>query len=251
MSATLIDGIDSVVDEFADLEDVGSDSQDNQNKKMEAMYNNHIASVTEMLNHKTLNGLDTNSLEKIISTNSTDSMEFNHVSLKMNTNSLHYLGGALVRDFNIFNFVSEVFPGDEPNQISILENIIIPSSVRVIHSEAFYNYHFLKSIIFEDNSSLEYLGSGAFAYCPRLLKLDLSTCESLEVLHAQTFACSGIKLVSLPNKLRYINEKAFDDSEVKYVVVGKVKYKLSDFISILKSNNYTNFWDFETMVLMK
>lgn len=233
--------IKSVVDEFADLETV--DTIEN----LVDTYSENVSTAMQLLNNKTINGLDSSSIAKILSINPTETMEFNHMSIKMNSNSLYYLGGTLVKDFRVFDFISEIFPGDEDNQISFIENIVIPKSVKVLHSEAFYNYHFLKNVIFEDNSGLEYLGSGAFAYCPKLLKLDLSACENLEKIHAQTFACSGIKSVKLPNKLKTINEKAFDDSEVMSVIVGDVKYSIADFINILKNNNYHNFWDFETM----
>lgn len=233
--------IKSVVDEFADLETVDAV------ESLVDTYSEHVSTALQLINNKTINGLDSGSIMQILSTNPTETMEFNHVSIKMNTKNLYYIGGTLVKDFRVFDFVSEIFPSDEDHPFSVLENIVIPNSVKVLHSEAFYNYHFLKNVIFEDNSGLEYLGSGAFAYCPKLLKLDLSACENLERIYAHTFACSGIKSVKLPNKLKIINERAFDDSDITNVTVGDTKYNISEFINLLKNNKYRNFWDFETM----
>jgi len=236
-----VNNLGSIVDEFADLEheDVTMDLVD-------TCYE-HVSTAIKMLENKSINGLDSASISQIVNVNPTELMEFEHVSLRMNTNNLYYLGGTLIKDFRVFEFVDEILPSNEKDQLSIIENIVIPSSVKAINSEAFYNYHYLKNVIFEDNSGLEYLGSGAFAYCPKILRLDLSSCVKLERLHVNTFACSGIKSVKLPDKLRSIHENAFADSEVREVIVGNTKYSIQDFLSTLKSNGYRNFWDFETM----
>lgn len=231
----------SIVNEFADLEssDEGTNAVD--------VYNKYINAALESLNGTTINGIIADNVLRILSTAPTDLIKYGHVSIKMNTDSLCYLGGTLVRDFRVFDFISEIFPGDNVSQFSCIENIVLPKSVEIINSEAFYNYHFLKNIIFEDNSELSYIGPGAFMYCTKLFKLDLSACEKLEVLTDNIFACSGIKTVKLPDKLREISSRAFENSNVTSVIVGGTKYKLSEFMSALEKNNYHNFWDFETM----
>lgn len=236
--------IKSLTDEFSELESIDYDCD----YDIEELYNTQVESARQLLNNTTINGLDTCSINEIISTEPTESMNFNHVSIKMNTDNIVYIGGTLAKDFRLFDFISEVLPGDNEWQFSILENIILPKSIKVLSDGVFYNYHFLKNIIFEDNSELEYLGSGAFAYCSRLLKLDLSACTKLKTLNNQTFACSGITTVKLPDKLKVVGEKAFDDSEIKTVIAGETKYSISEFIDALKNNNYYNFWDFETML---
>lgn len=231
----------SIVDEFADLEssDEGTNIAD--------VYNKYIATALESLNGTTINGIIAENVAQVLSIAPTDLIEYGHVSIKMNTDCLCYLGGTLVRDFRVFDFISEIFSGDNINQFSCIENIVLPKSVEIINSEAFYNYHFLKNVIFEDNSELRYIGQCAFMYCTKLFKLDLSACEKLEVLTDNIFACSGIKTVKLPDKLREISNKAFDNSNVTSVIVGGTKYKLGEFMSTLEKNNYHNFWDFETM----
>lgn len=231
----------SIVNEFADLE-----SSDESTNAVD-VYNKYIDTAFESLNGTTINGIIADNVVRILSTAPTDLIEYGHVSIKMNTDSLCYLGGTLVRDFRVFDFISEIFSGDNVNQFSCIENIVLPKSVEVINSEAFYNYHFLKNVIFEDNSELRYIGPGAFMYCTKLFKLDLSACEKLEVITDNIFACSGIKTVKLPDKLREVSNKAFDNSNVTSVIVGGTKYRLSEFMDALEKNNYHNFWDFETM----
>jgi hypothetical protein len=87
-----------------------------------------------------------------------------------------------------------------------ISSISIPSSVRVIESNAFKNCTSLSSISLP--SGLEELGSGAFYNCTGLSSVSIPS--GLDTLNSEVFrGCSGLNSVSIPSNIESIGENAF------------------------------------------
>lgn len=101
-----------------------------------------------------------------------------------------------------------------------LEIMKIPNSVELIEDNAFIKCANLKDIWNED-SLVQEIGIGAFAYCTSLEELSL---KNLNTIGASAFyECSGLKSVNLPN-VKEINEYAFFDcSAIQQVVIPEVE----------------------------
>ena len=90
-----------------------------------------------------------------------------------------------------------------------LTSITIPNTINHIGNNAFKNCTNLKTVIFNDNSSLITLPP-VFNGCSSLEELDFGSNSSLEVIESQAFVgCSHLKNLTLPNSLLKIGKKAF------------------------------------------
>lgn len=97
-----------------------------------------------------------------------------------------------------------------------LTSLIIPTSVEVIGTGAFFNCIYLKTILFEDidNSNLKTILDGAFDGCITLDGIRLP--KSLEVIEVAAFRdCKGMRSVIIENdsKLTDIKDRAFNNCE--------------------------------------
>lgn len=107
----------------------------------------------------------------------------------------------------------------ESNQFSgrnDLVSIIIPRSVKVIRSGAFYLCKNLKKVKFEDGSSLKSIEHYVFQNCFNLSEINLP--EGLEQLRAHSFwCCSSLKNIKLPKSLKIIDVSVFYTTSIKNV----------------------------------
>ncbi|MCQ2981786.1 MAG: leucine-rich repeat domain-containing protein [Treponemataceae bacterium] len=100
-----------------------------------------------------------------------------------------------------------------------LESVTIPSSVKNIYNVAFYCNQNLKEVIFEENSTLEFLGAMAFAYTPSLKAIPLP--NSLKELSQQVFLCSGLERITIPDNADFTSNGVFYNCKsLKNVVIG-------------------------------
>lgn len=91
-----------------------------------------------------------------------------------------------------------------------LETIVIPDSVEIIGSAAFYSCKELTTVEMSGNN-LKELGIKAFYCCGNLTSIDLSN-SSLEEIGESAFSdCTSLKSVTLPDTLKKISYNAFFD----------------------------------------
>lgn len=101
-----------------------------------------------------------------------------------------------------------------------LESIIIPRSVKVIRSGAFYLCKNLKKVKFEDGSSLKSIEHYAFQNCFSLNEINFP--EGLEQLRAHSFwCCSNLKNIKLPKSLKIIDVSVFYTTPIKEVYLSQ------------------------------
>ena len=89
-----------------------------------------------------------------------------------------------------------------------LESIFIPSSITSIAYGAFQLCLNLKTVSFAENSSLNYLGGWAFAYCGSLESINLP--DTITTFEQGVFNyCESLKQLKLPSSLKYITNSCF------------------------------------------
>ncbi len=87
---------------------------------------------------------------------------------------------------------------------SLLESVVIPSTITYIASDAFYDSNLLEEVIFEEGSTLETMSSYAFAYCEKLTKIELPS--TLKYLNDSWFV-NCTKLIEIINHSPNFNIK--------------------------------------------
>ncbi len=142
------------------------------------------------------------------------------------------------------------------SQCNSLESIIIPSSISTIENQAFYDCAKLKTVTFEDNSSLTAL-SQVFFKCPMLITIDfgdnssiekidkfysftsnsylktvdLSGCVNLTQIGSYTFKnCAALKEMDLSNtKISSVSSELFSGcSSLQKVKLPETAYEIQD-----------------------
>lgn len=120
------------------------------------------------------------------------------------------------KDFSSVVFVSK-----------LVENVVLPNSVKSIEDSAFYNCSHLKSVILSE--SLQKIGLYAFSGCSVLESIDLP--DSLLTIKEYAFAdCLSIKELSIPElaTLNFISENYyFTGSGIKRLILKGNKIDLS------------------------
>lgn len=97
--------------------------------------------------------------------------------------------------------------------LPLIKNIIIPDSVRLIDSFAFFNclnlenIHFPRGLVKIGNSAFQ----NAFKSSSANIVIDLSYCYNLNEIDAFTFYLTNISDVKLPDSIKIIKESAFED----------------------------------------
>ncbi len=90
-------------------------------------------------------------------------------------------------------------------------SVKIPSTVKRIEDGAFENCTSLTSVIFEENSQLEYIGARAFAGCTALTSIVLP--NSLQWIGTEAFAGTALTTVTLYANVNFIGDAAFGNIE--------------------------------------
>jgi len=122
--------------------------------------------------------------------------------------------------YSIFNFRGAkhvIIPsgmtkiGDSAFECStLLESIVIPSSVEYIGHGAFAYCPSLQVISFAEDSHLASIGGRAFAHCPSLKHVDLGNQKQLLDIGNSAFAyCTSLQSITLPDNLSRINDHTF------------------------------------------
>lgn len=87
-----------------------------------------------------------------------------------------------------------------------LEEVTLPSTMKVINAYTFYQNYNLKTISMP--SSLTRIDVGAFIQCNSLTNITLPS--GVQYLRNQAFYdCSGLKAISIPNSIKEIGDRAF------------------------------------------
>ncbi len=101
--------------------------------------------------------------------------------------------------------------GKSAAEESNIQVLIIPSTVRIIHSFAFSKSEVISVAILPDESGaggLKKIGFGAFSRCKQLKTVSLP--DSIEKIEDSAFSyCEQLKTVSLPDSIKEIESDAF------------------------------------------
>lgn len=100
-----------------------------------------------------------------------------------------------------------------------IENLVIPSSVKIIPDYVFNNCRYIKTIFIPE--SVVKIGSGAFEYCESLLNIDVP--NKVNSLGSVAFGyCKSLKSISIPEGIEKIAGFLFTDCvELKTIEVPK------------------------------
>ncbi|MFA5007245.1 MAG: leucine-rich repeat protein [Candidatus Izemoplasmatales bacterium] len=97
---------------------------------------------------------------------------------------------------------------DAYRELSLMESLSIPASIREIRAMAFYSSPLLTSITFATSSALTVIGSSAFAKCSLLQDVTLPT-GLLEIGYAAFSMCSSLTDIVIPDSVVTIGSNAF------------------------------------------
>ncbi|MDE5565569.1 MAG: leucine-rich repeat domain-containing protein, partial [Anaeroplasmataceae bacterium] len=93
-----------------------------------------------------------------------------------------------------------------------LTKISLPSSLKEVARDAFYNSVELEEVSIPSNSALEVIGYGAFTYCHKLKTLDIpSTVTKIGV--SAFLGCTVLDHIVIPNSITTIGDALFKDCE--------------------------------------
>ena len=209
-----------------------------------------IAKARQIQRVRTLNGIDTRKISEHLRFNATANIPWQHVTLNVTPSLFGDINNDRITDFVVFDFVEEI-ETNLNNTLGIINNsfrnriehLTITKNVKIINSYSFAFYKNLKAVEFEENSQLWCIGQSVFEHCVKLKTLDLSNCSELEFIPGNLVRDSAVMNLSLSTGVKRIVQGAFDDSSVKYIKIGKDKYKINDFLQQLEFNNYEAFWD--------
>ncbi|MBE6637286.1 MAG: leucine-rich repeat domain-containing protein [Ruminococcaceae bacterium] len=119
---------------------------------------------------------------------------------------------------------------------SSFSKVLIPSTIQIIGKDAFIYCYTLTDVLFEENSSLITIESGAFNTCQNLQSIVLP--EGLETIASGAFlGCDKLKEVTFPSTLKTIGKNAFCYS----AALSKIYIKdLAAWCNISFENKYSN-----------
>lgn len=111
------------------------------------------------------------------------------------------LGGKTVTQLG-GGWWEHVFEGN-----AYIENVTIPSSVKIIDEHQFDSCANLKTV--SGCAGVTYVGNWAFSNCPNLKKVDLG--KKVEIIDQGAFnICTSLESVSFGTNVKYIHSRAFD-----------------------------------------
>lgn len=123
----------------------------------------------------------------------------------------------------------EAFRFEGEKDEHVLQQIILPSSVKVIEEGAFANNLVVTSIDLSECSGLTEIGPRAFSGCRSIASIDLSNCTKLESLGDKVFAgCKGLREVKFPTSLNTIGQQAFMNTGLTEIDLSMIKLKKFD-----------------------
>ena len=141
---------------------------------------------------------------------------------------LYSADGKILLKFNPELTVYEIPDGvdtisEEAFKASMINNIILPKSMRVIGEEAFADCHSLESIVF--NKGLKLIFDKAFTACDKLQSISLP--DSLSCM-CSFKSCKSLETVKLPRKLKEIPSEAFCMTRISKISIPQSVEKIGD-----------------------
>ncbi|MBR1988039.1 MAG: leucine-rich repeat protein [Clostridia bacterium] len=107
------------------------------------------------------------------------------------------------------------------------ETITIPASVKMIQYKSLANNNSLKTITFEEESQLEYLGGG-FYNSPLLESVNLEVCVNLEHIGRYAFYnCPVLTSITIPASVTRIDYSVFSGTSISSLSVSSTGWKYS------------------------
>ena len=137
-----------------------------------------------------------------------------------------------------------------------IEEIHLPSNIKIISPNAFENCELLKKVEIPTNSNLQIIGSNAFSRtkideifipsriskiskcsffsCENLIKIDIPTDSDLQIIEERAFAFSKINEFIIPPKVSKIGERAF--AMCKYL--NKIDFATNSNLQTIEKNAF-------------
>lgn len=108
---------------------------------------------------------------------------------------------------------------------SLIEVIIVPSSVSTIKSKSISNLMYLKKVEFESPSSIQIIEDGAFSKCVLLEEITLPT--TLTTIGCKAFeGCKSLKKMTIPSSVIQFEDYVFSKcSSLKQVIFENTSMK--------------------------
>ena len=132
----------------------------------------------------------------------------------INSANCETLIGELIIDSSI-----KIINDDAFEDCEYLESVFIPSSVTHLNFEAFYCCYGLKKVTFGQNSKLEFVGPWAFQECTSLVSIELPSGVKL-IRNGAFYECTSLETIDIPNGVVDIGESAFEYcTSLKSVVI--------------------------------
>ena len=88
-----------------------------------------------------------------------------------------------------------------------ITEIVIPKSVKIIESSAFWGCRGLHKVVFDKGSEIKDIGKDIFSGCANLKEISLP--EGLENIGGGCFKNTGIQQMVIPKSVKVIQERAF------------------------------------------
>lgn len=107
---------------------------------------------------------------------------------------------------------------------SLISEVVLPSSLKVIEVCAFSNCENLIEIVIPQ--SVKEIGSAAFCACTSLVSIKLP--DDLSIIKVQLFdGCENLTNVRIPNNVKEIQARSFHGTKIKHVTLPQKLEKLS------------------------
>lgn len=126
-----------------------------------------------------------------------------------------------IDEINIKELYQNAFHGN-----NLLMSVTISSGIVKLGGQAFCNCTSLRSVMFENNSQLEIMGSGIFSGCSALENISIPS--NVTIIESYAFkGCTALKSIKIPNSVTSIGNSAF--------------YNCTSIISIAVGENNQNY----------